>query len=158
MRRDVLFLSFLAAMPFCLIHDAQAQTQTQPQTEGQAQSSANAYRGMFVCEKAPGSVDILQVPADLVVRGDQVQFARPLFNLRGTRVLGSEMAAGSIDAGGTAHLTSTWDIRGITVHGDYTGSLTPSGGTLTGTQSWRGPNGKAHNRTCHAALVLANAN
>jgi hypothetical protein len=84
MRCGVLILSLLA-MPFCLVFDAQAQNQTQPQTEGQSRSSANAYRGMFVCEKAPGSADILHVPGDLVVRGDQVQFARPLFNLRGTR-------------------------------------------------------------------------
>jgi hypothetical protein len=118
MRRGAAILALFAAMPFCLVHDAQAQNQTQPQAEGQSQSSANAYRGMFVCEKAPGSADILNVPADLAVRGDQVQFARPLFNLRGTRVLGSEMAAGSIGASGTVHLTSTWNIRGITVHGD----------------------------------------
>jgi hypothetical protein len=158
MRRDVLVLSLLAAMPVCLVQ-AQAQSQTQPQTEGQSQSPADAYRGMFVCEKAPGSADILNVPADLAVRGDQVQFARPLFNPRGTRVLGSELAAGSKDASGTVHLTSTWNIRGITVHGDYKGTLTPSSGTLTGTQSWRGQDGEAHTRICHAALVLAaNAN
>jgi hypothetical protein len=135
----------------------QGQIQTQP--DGQPQSSAIAYRGTFVCEKAPGSADILRVPADIAVRGDQVQFARPLFNLNDTRVLGCEMAAGSIDPSGTVHLTSTWNLRGITVRGDYRGTLTQSGGTLTGTQSWRGQDGAGHSRTCQAALVLAaNAN
>jgi hypothetical protein len=109
--------------------------------------------------KAPGSADILNVPADLAIRGDQVQFARPLFNLRGTRVLGSEMAADSIDPSGTVHLTSTWSVRDITVHGNYRGTLTPSAGALTGTQSWHGLDGAGHSRTCQVALVLAaNAN
>jgi hypothetical protein len=150
MRRDVLVLSVLADLLLCA-----ASAQAQPQSNNQSQSPANAYRGMFVCEKAPGSVDILHVPADLAVRGDQAQFARPLFNLRGTRVLGTEMAAGPIDANGTVHLNSTWSIRGITVHGDYSGTLTPNGGTLSGTQSWHGRDGEDHTRTCHAALVPA---
>jgi hypothetical protein len=154
--RSLVVLSLLAAtaVPSSLAR-AQERTQDQTQPETQSRPSSNAYRGTFVCEKAPGSVDILHVPADLAIRGDQVQFARPLFNLRGTRVLGSEMAAGPIDADGSVHLTSTWDIRGITVHGDYAGTLTPNGGTLTGTQSWRGLDGQAHSRTCQAALVVA---
>jgi hypothetical protein len=77
------------------------------------------------------------------------------YSIYAERVLGSEMGAGSIDASGTVHLISTWEIRGITVHGDYTGNVSPNGGTLTGTQSWRGPDGEAHSRTCHAALVSA---
>jgi hypothetical protein len=110
---------------------------------------------MFVCEKAPGAANILHVPLDLIVRGDAVQFARPLFNLRGTRVLGSELGAGSVDADGKVRLASTWDFRGITVQGDYSGTLTPSSGTLTGTQSWHGPDGNAQSRTCQIALVPA---
>lgn len=31
---------------------------------------------------------MLRGPIDLVVRGDRVRFARPLFNLNGTRVRG----------------------------------------------------------------------
>jgi hypothetical protein len=182
MRRGIFVAALLAAMPSCLVHaQSQApnqapdqvqgqmqdqlqdqlqnaapdQAQNQAQPEGQSQPSAIAYRGTFVCEKAPGSADILKVPADLAIRGDQVQFARPLFNLRGTRVLGSEMGAGSIDPSGTVHLTSTWSIRGITVRGDYRGTLTQSGGALTGTQSWRGLDGAGHSRTCQVALVLA---
>jgi hypothetical protein len=69
------------------------------------------------------------------------------------------MAAGSIDPSGTVHLTSTWNFRGITVRGDYRGTLTKSGGALSGTQSRRGLVGAGHSRTCQAALVLsANAN
>jgi hypothetical protein len=141
---------------------AQSQTQTQAETQTQSQSSAqslaNAYRGMLVCEKLPNAADILHVPFDLAVRGDQVQFARPLFNLDGTRVLGSELGAGSVDADGKVHVTSTWDVGGTTIKGDYSGMLTASSGTLSGTQSWRGPEGDARSRTCQVALVpTANA-
>lgn len=131
---------------------ATAGAQTQPQNS--PQSLADAYHGMFVCEKLPGSVDILRVPLDLAVRGDSVQFARPLFNLRGPRVLGSELGAGSIEDG-KIHVTSAWEFRGIAVHGDYSGTLTPSGGTLTGTQFWHGRDGEARSRTCQVALVPA---
>jgi hypothetical protein len=135
-----------------------ATAQTQPQTPSQSpanQSLASAYRGMFVCEKLPASADILHVPFDLVVRGNDVQFARPLFNLEGTRVLGSELGAGTVDPGGKVKVASTWEVRGMTVHGDYSGTLTPNGGTLTGTQSWRGPEGEARSRACQVALVPA---
>ncbi len=66
---------------------------------------------------------ILHVPFDLAVRGNEVQFARPLFNLEGTRVLGSGLGAGTVDTGGKVQVTSTWDVRGMTVHGDYSGTL-----------------------------------
>jgi hypothetical protein len=48
-------------------------------------------------------LDILRVPIDLAVEGNKVQFARPLFNLTSTRVVGSEMAAGT----GTPTVRST---------------------------------------------------
>ena len=105
--------------------------------------------------ESPGSADILHVPVDLVIHGDKVQYARPLFNLEGTRVTGSELGAGSYDTAGTVHVTSEWYVRGIAVRGDYSGTLTLSGGTLSGTQSWRGPEGDAHSRTCEVALVPA---
>jgi hypothetical protein len=137
-------------------HAQNASAQTKSETPTQSPPSlANAYRGMFVCEKAPGAADILQAPLDVAVHGSEVQLARPVFNLRGTRVLGSELGDGSVDASGKVHVTSTWEFRGIAVHGDYSGTLTPSGGTLTGTQSWHAPNGEAHSRTCQAALVPA---
>jgi hypothetical protein len=152
----IFVLAAIAAMPQCSdVARAQAQTQTPSPTPSQPQSLANAYRGMFVCEKVPGSADILHVPLDIAIRGNQVASARPLFTLRGTRVLGSELGWGSVDGSGKVHITSTWDVRGITAHGDYSGTLTPRGGTLTGTQSWRGQGGEPRSRTCQAALVPA---
>jgi hypothetical protein len=150
--RHALALIVLAAIPACPVAAL-----GQVQSDGQRASPAGAYHGMFICEQQPGSQDILHVPMDLAVRGNEVQFARPLFNLRGTRVMGSELGVGSLDAAGNVHVTSTWDIRGITVHGDYTGTLTLKGGTMTGTQSWRGPGGEARSRTCQVALVGAGA-
>ncbi len=117
---------------------------------------AGKYRGMYVCEKLPMTRDILRAPLDLVIRDSNVQFARPLFNLDGTRVLGSELGTGTIDGDGRLHLTSQWSYLGNTAQGDYSGTLTPTGGTLTGTQTWRGPDGAAPiSRTCTAALVPA---
>ncbi len=100
--------------------------------------------------------NILRVPIDLIVRGDHVQFARPLFTLNGARVRGTELAAGTIDAGGKLHLASTWTYLGNTAAGDYSGTLTPTGGTLSGTQTWTGPGGGPPVvRACQVALVPA---
>jgi hypothetical protein len=120
-----------------------------------AQTPEGKFRGEYVCEKLPTTRDILRVPLDLVVDGNKVQFARPLFNLDGTRVVGSEMAAGTIDADGQAHLTSQWSYFGNTANARYSGTLTPTGGTLTGTQRWSGPGKNPADRSCTAALVPA---
>jgi hypothetical protein len=100
-------------------------------------------------------VDILHVPLDLAIRGSEVQFARPLFNLRGTRVVGSELGVGTTDPDGKVHLTSAWVFRGVAMKGDYSGTLTPAGGTLVGTQTWHGRDSIHGSRTCAAALVAA---
>ena len=114
--------------------------------------------GMYVCEKLPTTRNILRAPIDLVIKGDNVQFARPLFNLDGTRVVGSEMADGTINADGQLHLTSEWSLLGNIANGDYSGSLTKTGGTLTGKQTWTGPQGGPPIvRTCTVALVPAAA-
>ena len=99
----------LIAMSHCpVVATAQDQSQTQ------SQALADAYSGMIVCEKAPGAADILRVPLDLAVRGKEIQFARPLFNPRGTLVLGSEMDLGSVDAGGKVQMASTWVAGSVT--------------------------------------------
>lgn len=151
--RSALAGAALMAIP-AVAGAAHAQNETQNPTQ-QPPSLANAYRGTFVCERQSGTTDILHVPLDIAVRGSEVQFARPLFNLRGTRVLGSELGDGSVEPSGKIHMTSTWNYYGIAVHGDYNGMLTPTSGTLTGTQSWRGPDGEARSRTCQIALVPA---
>ena len=74
--------------------------------------------------------------ADLVIRNGNVEFARPLLNWNATRVIGNEMASGTIDADGKVELTSTWYNSGAIFHAAYSGTLTPSGGTFIGTQTW----------------------
>lgn len=113
------------------------------------------FRGTFVCEQIANSPDILHVPLDMIVKAGNVTFARPRFNLKGTRVLGSELSTGTVDADGKVHLTSTFNAGGFTFEGDYTGTLTASGGTLSGKQSWRNPQGNGGSRTCAAAFVPA---
>jgi hypothetical protein len=120
-----------------------------------AQSPQGRFRGGYVCEKLPTTRDILHVPIDLIVEGNKVEFARPLFNLNGRRVVGSEMADGTIDANGKVHLTSQWSYLGNTADAQYSGTLTPAGGTLTGMQTWSGPGADPIIRACAAALVPA---
>lgn len=142
--RGVVHKSFLAGLAISTFLAATAN----------AQGLEGKFRGLYVCGKLPTTRDILRVPIDLIVHGDSAEFARPLFNLNGTRVLGSELAAGAIDQKGVLHLSSTWSYLGNTAEANYTGTLTPAGGTLTGTQSWSGPNGITPvDRTCVAALV-----
>ena len=120
-----------------------------------AQSFDGTFRGSLVCEKMPATADMLSVPLDMNIRGNNVQFARPLFNLDGTRVIGSELGTGTIDAQGNLHLKSNWYRFGVTVDADYSGALTKTGGTFSGTQSWRDGKNNSGKRACTAALVLA---
>jgi hypothetical protein len=120
-----------------------------------AQSFDGTYRGSLVCEKTPATADMLSAPLDMNIRGNNVQFARPLFNLDGTRVIGSELGTGTIDAQGNLHLKSNWYRFGVTVDADYSGALTKTGGTFSGTQSWRDGKNNSGKRACTAALVLA---
>jgi hypothetical protein len=120
-----------------------------------AQSLPEKLRGSYVCEKLPMTRDVLRTPLDMIIEGDKVLFARPLFNLNG-RVVGSELARGSIDPQGRVHLTSQWSLLGNIARGDYSGTLTATGGTLTGTQTWTAPNQDGSlARACTAALVPA---
>jgi hypothetical protein len=120
-----------------------------------AQALEGKFRGTYVCEKLPTTRDILRAPFDLVIESGRVQFARPLFNLNGTRVVGSELGRGTLGEDGKLHLTSDWGYLGNTAQGDYGGTLTATGGTLIGTQDWTAPDGATISRTCTAALVPA---
>ena len=111
------------------------------------------YRGMYVCETPQTARDILHAPLDLTVHDGNVLFARPLFNFNATRVVGSEIASGTIDRDGKLHASSTWKNGGLAFRGEYSGTLTPGGGTFMGTQSWRGGQVGGGNRTCTAAVV-----
>ena len=113
------------------------------------------YRGMYVCQTKAGVPGIFHVPIDLVIRNGTVEFSRPLLNQNATRVVGNEMASGTVDADGKMHLTSTWYNGRAIFHADYSGTLTPSGGTFTGTQTWHGI--VDGSRTCTAALVQLGA-
>lgn len=119
-----------------------------------AQELDGAYRGTIVCEKIKVAPGILRAPFDMIVRGGNVQFARPTFNLKGTRVTGSELGSGTIEPGGKLRLASSWVFGNFGFQSDYTGALTGSGGTLTGTQSWHGPDQNG-SRACNVAFVPA---
>jgi len=112
-----------------------------------------SFRGSYVCEQMATTRDILRVPVRLTVDGDTVRFTRPLLNLDGGRV-GIEVARGMIDRHGQVRLQSRWSLLGNFAHGDYHGSLTRAGGTLSGTQTWTGRSGgDPVMRGCTVALV-----
>jgi hypothetical protein len=121
-------------------------------TAAQAQSAEGTYRGMLVCEKLKTAANILRAPLDLVVQGKAIVFARPIFNGEGTRVVGSELAFGSIEADGKVHVTASWANGNAGFNGEYSGTLTPSGGTFMGTETWH-VRGMSETRTCAAAMV-----
>jgi hypothetical protein len=119
-----------------------------------AQSLEGPFRGSLVCGKLQPSAPMLRAPLDLIIRGNDVIFARPIFNANG-RVIGNEIASGSLEPDGKLHVTATWEDGGWGFTGEYGGTLTPTGGALTGSESWHAPNGTTDTRSCTAALVAA---
>jgi hypothetical protein len=121
----------------------------------QQASIEGAYRGSLVCEHLAGTAGILRAPLDIVVSGTNIVAARPIFNRDGSRVVGSEIATGTVNADGTLHLTSSWAAAGADFKGTYSGTLSASGGTITGTETWTmsPANGGNVSRACYGAYV-----
>jgi hypothetical protein len=113
-----------------------------------------AYRGEIVCEKLNTAQFMLRAPFDLIIAGGSVVAARPIFNLKGTLVVGSEIATGTVADDGTIKLSSNWKAGAWSYQGSYGGVLSEKSGTLTGTQAWTMPEGQ-QSRSCTAALVRA---
>jgi hypothetical protein len=111
-----------------------------------------AYRGMIVCEKLNTTQFMLRAPFDVIITGKNAVAARPIFNLKGTLVVGSEIATGTVADDGTIKLSSNWKAGGWSYQGSYGGVLTEKSGTLTGAQAWTMPEGN-QSRSCTAALV-----
>jgi len=111
-----------------------------------------SYRGMIVCEKLQTSQFMLRAPFDIMITGKTAIAARPIFNLKGTLVVGSEIATGTVGDDGTIKLSSNWQAGGSSYQGSYGGTLSGKGGTLTGTQAWTMPEGQ-QTRTCTAAVI-----
>jgi hypothetical protein len=146
--------SNLAAVGFLFVASnagfAQQQSTQQPSVEG-------AYRGGIVCEQLAGTAGILRGPLDIMVSGTTVVAARPIFNRDGTRVVGSEIATGTVNSDGTLHLSSSWTTARASFKGTYSGTLNAKGGTFAGTEEWtRSPNyGGNASRTCYGGYVRA---
>jgi hypothetical protein len=111
-----------------------------------------SYRGTLVCEKLNTTQFMLRAPFDVIITGKNAIAARPVFNLKGTFVVGSEIATGTVADDGTIKLTSDWKAGGSNYHASYGGVLSEKSGTLSGTQAWTMPEGQ-QSRTCTAALV-----
>ncbi len=126
---------------------------------GVAQQAATEgpYRGSIVCEQLSGTAGILRGPLDIVVAGTTVIAARPVFNRNGSRVVGSEIATGTVNPDGTLHLTSSWTSAAASFKGSYNGTLGATGGTITGSQEWKRSASNSGNtsRPCYGAFVRA---
>jgi hypothetical protein len=114
-----------------------------------------AYRGSLVCDQLPGTHGILRAPLDMTVNGGNVVAARPIFNLDGSRVVGTEIAIGTVGTDGALHLTSNWAVARGSFKGTYSGTLAATGGTVTGPEEWtRSPtDGGNATRMCYGAYV-----
>lgn len=152
-------IAILAAASFATGAAAQSPPASfgEPQAPTASRPLDGTYRGTYVCPRigAAGEatgIDILRAPLDLTIQDGNVLFARPLFNWNATRVVGSEIASGTVDRDGKLHATSAWN-NGAAFRGDYSGTLTPNGGTFMGTQAWRGGRVGSGSRTCTAAFV-----
>jgi hypothetical protein len=119
-----------------------------------AEGRDGAYRGMIVCEKLKNSQFMLRAPLDVTISGKTVVAARPVFNVRGTLVVASEIATGSIADDGTIKFNSNWQGGGSSFEGSYSGTIVDKTGTLTGTQNWTTATGK-ETRNCTAAIILS---
>src|ERR1700679_3559027 len=78
-----------------------------------------AYRGMIVCEKLNTSQFMLRAPFDVIISGKSAVAARPIFNIKGTLVVGSEIATGTVADDGTIKLSSNWKSGGSSYEGSY---------------------------------------
>jgi hypothetical protein len=54
----------------------------------------------------PYAAGPLRAPLDINVSGNTKRFARPVFNLDGSRVMGSEIGGGTIESDGKLHRVS----------------------------------------------------
>jgi hypothetical protein len=117
-----------------------------------AQAMTGKFRGEYMCGAMPNVPGLLRTPIDVTVDGDKIQFARPLYNIEGSRVVGTELASGDIAADGRVKLQSQWAWHGATANARYGGALTELGGTLVGDQVWSRDD-HSETRTCVAAVV-----
>jgi hypothetical protein len=117
-----------------------------------AEGLDGTYRGTLVCDKLNTTQFMLRAPLDVIITGKTAIAARPVFNLKGTFVVGSEIASGTLADDGTIKLSSNWKAGGSSYQGSYSGVVTEKTATLTGTQAWTMPEGQ-QTRTCTAALV-----
>lgn len=151
MKFQTIAATAIAAVSFAAFANADVHAQgaapalTPPSLDGH-------YQGMLVCERFPAAPGILRTPLDIVISGSDARFARPMFTIDGSRVTGSEMASGTLGADGKVVFASKGENINATYQASYSGMLSLSGGTLTGTQTFSTPGG-TRTRTCHAAFV-----
>jgi hypothetical protein len=118
----------------------------------QPQSFDGVYRGSLECDQSPPGIENLHTPLAIVVRNGTVVASAPIFDVDGRQEISAAVATGTVDANGVVHLAHTAFTRDASFHGDYTGVLSATGATLTGTQVWTRTGGGGATRTCKGSV------
>ena len=119
----------------------------------QPQSFDGAHKGSLECEQTPAGIGSLRTPLAIIVHNGTIVASAPIFDIDGRQEISAAVATGTVDADGVLHLAHTVSTRDATFHGDYTGTLNATGGTLTGTQVWTRAAGGGATRTCKGNVL-----
>src|SRR5262245_4830239 len=124
------------------------------------------YKGTLECEQS--GIGIVRTELLVVVRDSNIFASASLFDIDGREKsqreaardadgdfrLALEAAKGFVEADGAFRLADTVDTADATFHSAYTGTLSPTGGAMTGTHAWtRVPGGNSVSRSCKGTFV-----
>jgi hypothetical protein len=97
-----------------------------------------SYKGSLECDQLPPGKGTLRTALTITVRDGNVIAVVSIFDVDGLHEDPLAMAAGSVDAAGVLHLGHTIFRSNAEFRGNYTGTLSAAGGTLTGPRSGPG--------------------
>jgi hypothetical protein len=119
-----------------------------PFNPAQPQSFDRAYKGSLECEPLPPGRGTLRTTLTITVRDRNVTAVLSIFDVDGLHEVPLAMAGGTVDAAGVLHLGHTVYTSDAEFRGNYTATLSATGGTLAGTQVWTRTSGGEVTRTC----------
>ncbi len=116
------------------------------------QSLAGEYVLSMACEKLPWAKGTLYQEFALHVKGDIVQFTRPIhWPDRNGPVVGNEIGNGRVKSDGEVFIDSSWGSSRNSFKVRYTGTMSQEGGKLRGAQDWV-RDGRKYLRLCELTL------
>jgi hypothetical protein len=120
----------------------------------QPASLDGVYKGSMACERTTGGVATFHGTLAITVRdGRHVMAATPTFDAEGRKQLLLGWATGIVDPNGEFRVGFVAYMRDDTLHADYSGTISATGGTLTGTEVWTRATGEDVTRSCKGEFV-----